>query len=133
MLVDSSVWIDYYRGASTAETRVLRSALTSGALLAILDVILVEVLQGFRSDHDFDMAAGQMTRLPRLPLTPADLLAAAQLARRLRSKGANLRSVVDVLIAQAAISNHRDLLTSDADFRAIARHSALRLTAPSAP
>ncbi len=127
MLVDSSVWIDHYIGQNTPEVGNLRIALASGLPVFVTDIILVEVLQGFRSEKDFALASGQMLHFPRLSLDDRGYLAAAKLSRQLRSKGVNLGSVIDVLIAQIAITHVQPLLTTDTDFKFIALHSELRL------
>ena len=127
MLVDSSVWIDHYTTRVTAEVLNLRMALASGRPIFVTDIIIIEVLQGFRSEKDFDLASGQMMLFPRLSLNDKGHLAAAKLSRQLRAKGVNLGSVIDVLIAQIAIAHHQPLLTTDADFKRIAAHSDLVL------
>src|SRR3989338_7879920 len=127
MLVDSSVWIDHYAGRHSAVCGVLREALASGRPIFVTDIIVVEVLQGFRSDGDFDTAAGQLPKFPRLALDDKGHLAAARLSRQLRAKGVNFGSVIDILIAQIALTHNQPLLTGDAGFKRIAEHTNLRL------
>jgi predicted nucleic acid-binding protein len=92
-------------------------------------VILTEVLQGFRADRDFERARVLLVRLPMLVLDVAGHAAAARLSRQLRRKGVTVRGTIDCLIAQTCIVAGVELLSTDHDFTAIARHTPLRLCA----
>ncbi len=125
-LVDSSVWIDYFRGDDTPQTAKLDSLLGS-ELLAIGDLILVEVLQGFVSDRDFNQARRLLNSLLIVDLAgKAIALKAAENYRALRARGISVRKTIDTLIATHCIENRSSLLYSDRDFDPFVEHLGLR-------
>ena len=116
ILVDSSVWIDYFNGRDTDETTFLDGALSTDTI-CVGDIILAEVLQGFRSDKDYRLAREILLELPLYQiLTPELALAGADNYRRLRKKGFTVRKSVDNWIATFCIENKLPLLFSDKDF-----------------
>lgn len=116
ILVDSSVWIDYFRNAPGPETDRLDALLGNEALI-VGDIILAEVLQGFRSDADFNTALGLLTRLPIVDIGGREVaIEAARNFRRLRAQGITVRKTIDTLIATWCILNDTRLLYSDRDF-----------------
>jgi len=116
ILVDSSVWIDYFRGVSTRQTERL-DLLLGGEELAIGDVILTEVLQGFTRQRDFDLALAQLSALTLVEIGGRDIaVKAAVNFRRLRALGATPRKTIDTLIATRCIEDGHALLFSDRDF-----------------
>ena len=116
ILVDSSVWIDYFRGDVTPESDRLDQLLSS-ELLLIGDLILTEVLQGFVRERDFNQAKTLLTALPVVPLVgPHVALQAARNFRHLRARGVTVRKTIDTLIATSCIENGYTLLYSDRDF-----------------
>jgi hypothetical protein len=128
IVVDTTVWADWFNGAQTPEVDRLEQALTAQEAGLTL-VILTEVLQGFRADADFERARAWLVRLPVLELDVQGHVAAAALFRRLRRKGITVRGVVGCIVAQTCIVAGAELLTGDRDFAAIARHAPLRLCA----
>lgn len=129
-LVDSSVWIDYFRGAPTPETDRLDVLLGSEPLL-IGDLILTEVLQGFASDADFKSAQSLLDALVVVPLGGKDAcIQAATNYRVLRRKGVTVRKTIDTIIATNCIRNGHALLYSDRDFDPFVEHLGLRSAAP---
>lgn len=126
ILVDSSVWIDYFNGALTRQTDKLDDLLGREPL-AIGDLILTEVLQGFVDDRDFATARRIMTSLPVVQIGGADVaIAAAQNFRSLRKLGVTVRKTIDTMIATRCIESGYDLLHSDRDFEPFVRHLGLR-------
>ncbi|MCJ2542989.1 type II toxin-antitoxin system VapC family toxin [Thermostichus vulcanus] len=116
ILVDSSVWIDYFRGSASPQVDKLDQVL-GHQLVVVGDLILVEVLQGFRQEPDFEQAKRLMTALPVLPLVGEKIsLLAAENFRLLRSQGITVRKTIDTLIATFAIHHRIPLLYSDRDF-----------------
>jgi predicted nucleic acid-binding protein len=90
-LVDSSVWIDYFRGIDTPQTDKLDTLLAT-ELLATGDLILTEVLQGFDSDRNFNQARKLLTGLDIVDLGGKDIaIRAAQNCRALRALGVTVR------------------------------------------
>lgn len=130
ILVDSSVWIDYFRGDLTPQTDCLDQLLSSDVLL-IGDLVLAEVLQGFISEHDFNQAKTLLTALPVVPLVgPAIVLQAARNFRELRALGVTVRKTIDTLIATSCIENGYTLLYSDRDFDPFVEHLGLLSALP---
>jgi hypothetical protein len=126
IVVDSMVWADWFNGLASPEVERLDRALVEEDAV-VAPVILTEVLQGFRKDADFERARGLLTRLPALPLDLEGHVAAARLFRLLRRKGVTIRGTIDCLIAHTCIAADAELLSTDQDFVAIARYTALRL------
>lgn len=116
ILVDSSVWIDYFNGSKTQQTDWLDSSLGNTPII-IGDLILTEVLQGFQSDKDFILARDLLLRIPFLPMVGQDLaLESAMNYRLLRKKGVTVRKTIDVLIGTFCIHYQLPLLHDDRDF-----------------
>lgn len=131
ILVDSSVWIDLFRGDDTPQTRLMVSILQNDdEELAIADIILLEVLQGFRSDKQARTALRSVEGLPCFTLggKPLAVLAASNY-RRLRQKGVTVRSTIDCLIATFCVENNFPLLHDDRDYDLFEQHLGLRAVA----
>lgn len=127
ILVDSSVWIDYFRGVATAETEKLDSLLDN-QLLAIGDLMLTEVLQGFTSERDFNQALQLLSALTQIDIGGRDVaIKAAQNYRTLRAKGVTVRKTIDTLIATRCIEDGLPLLYSDRDFDPFVEYLGLRV------
>ena len=116
ILVDSSVWIDYFNGHNTPQVEALDKLLGTQTL-AIGDIILAEVLQGFRQDADYLTARQLLTSLTTYNLLNVDLaLKSADNFRNLRKRGITVRKTVDVIIATFCIEENHALLFSGKDF-----------------
>ena len=126
ILVDSSAWIAYFNGSETPVASRLGEVLESDQALCLTDLVLTEVLQGFRRDPDFEIARRTLAGVRRLSLSRATYVDAARLYRRLRARGLT-PTTIDCVIAQACLEAGASLLTSDGDFQEIARHTRLRL------
>lgn len=121
IVVDSSVWIDYFNGKTTRQTDLL-NALLDQELIVVGDLILTEVLQGFRTDREFQRARQLLDTFLFAEMLGKDMaLASAQNYRRLRSKGITVRKTIDVIIATFCIQNRLPLLHCDKDFEAMTR------------
>ncbi len=120
LVVDSSVWIDYFNDADHAAVALLDQLLDHGEVrLVVPDLVLYEVLRGFRDEHDFREARRLMGGLDIESTASAGLaLAAAQHYRSLRALGITVRSSSDVLVAAFCIENDYALLHRDRDFDA---------------
>lgn len=126
ILVDSSAWIDYLRGADTPQVRKL-DALLGTAPLAIGDLIVVEVLQGCTSDREFDEVARLLREFQQVNLCGDDVkIEAARNFRRLRALGITPRKTIDTVIATRCIVSGYELLHDDRDFEPFERHLGLR-------
>ena len=125
VLVDSSVWIDYFNGCSTSQTDAL-DVLLGSDLVVIGDLILTEVLQGFRTDEDFRSARELLDPLDLRILGGRDVaLAAAEHYRALRRRGVTVRKTIDVIIGTYCIMHQLPLLHADRDFDPMVRHLRL--------
>ena len=130
ILVDSSVWIDYFRGTATPQVEKLDSLLGCEPI-ATGDLMLTEVLQGFVSDRDFNQARKLMASLVIVDLVGQDIaIQAARNFRALRSLGVTVRKTIDTLIATRCIESGLPLLYSDRDFDPFVEHLALRSAQP---
>jgi len=130
ILVDSSVWIDYFRGTMTPQAEKLDSLLGIEAI-ATGDLILTEVLQGFASERDFNQARKLMTSLVIVDLAGQKIaIQAAQNFRVLRSHGITVRKTIDTVIATRCIESELSLLYSDRDFDPFVEHLGLRPALP---
>ena len=126
IVVDSSVWIDYFNGTETPGTALLDDILGT-QLVIVGDLILAEVLQGFRDERDFRRARTALDSLIFEPMVGRDIaLASARNFRTLRARGVTVRKTADMLIATFCIENGHHLLHSDRDFDAIEAHLGLR-------
>lgn len=115
-IVDSSVWIDYFGGTATEQTDLLHAALGQRPI-GLGDIILCEVLQGFRDQRDFDMARRALFRFPVFTFGGVDLaLKSAENYRMLRRRGVTVRKTVDCLIATFVMERGFTLLHNDRDF-----------------
>ena len=125
ILVDSSVWIDYFRGAATLQTDRL-DALLGAEPLATGDIVLAEVLQGFDQDRDFNAALRLLSSLTVVDIAGRDIaIEAARNFRRLRDQGVTVRKTIDTLIATRCIHEGFSLLYSDRDFDPFVEHLGL--------
>jgi len=126
MLVDSSIWIDYFNGRITPETDLLDRSLGVDEVI-IGDLIVTEVLQGFRKDADFHKARELLGTLPVVAmLGPEAAVEAAENYRRLRKQGVTVRKTIDVMIASYCIEHNIALLYSDRDFDPMVKHLHLQ-------
>ena len=130
ILVDSSVWIDYFRGAATPHAEKLDTLLGID-LIATGDLILIEVLQGFVSERDFNQAKKLLTSLVIINLAGQDIaIQAAKNFRALRALGITVRKTIDTVIATRCIESGLSLLYSDRDFDPFVAHLGLRSALP---
>lgn len=132
IIVDSSVWIDYFNGHDTAETKQL-DLLLGIEPIAIGDIILTEVLQGFRQDKDFNTAKSLLSSLTIFEFLGESMaLKSADNYRKLRKQGITIRKTVDVIIATFCIEYDLPLLFSDRDFVPFVKYLKLVSAYPNA-
>jgi predicted nucleic acid-binding protein len=125
VLVDSSVWIDYFNGTASPETDTL-DALLGQELVLIGDLILIEVLQGFRDEHDYRLARELLDPLELRVLGGREVaLLAADNYRTLRARGITVRKTIDVIIGSYCLLHALPLLHTDRDFDALETHLGL--------
>lgn len=129
ILIDASVWIDFLNGRDTPEAQRLADLLEDGAApLGMADLVLFEVLRGFRHPQDFLAARQALAALPVVEIGgERNAIAAAEHYRALRAQGVTIVSPVDVLLASYCIEHGHALLHSDRDFDALETQRGLRV------
>ena len=124
--VDSSVWIDYFRGTASPQTDHL-DALLGREPVVVGDLVLAEVLQGFTTERDFNQALRLFGSLDVVEVAGRDAaILAARNFRRLRELGSTVRKTIDTLIATRCIEDGLSLLYSDRDFDPFVQHLGLK-------
>jgi len=124
-MVDSSVWIDYFTGVINKQTDTLDKILGLRPI-AVGDVILTEVLQGFRRDQDYEAVKTLFNDLTVFEMLGKNMaLKSAENFRALRMKGVTIRKTADVIIASFCIERKLPLLFSDKDFKPFVKHLGL--------
>jgi len=130
LIVDSTVWVDYFNGVENPQTDYLDRIADKTPIL-IGDLILAEVLQGFREDSDFEKARRALGKYMQVEMVNPELaLQSARNYRLLRRKGITVRKTIDNLIATYCIENEHDLLHKDSDFDGYEKHLGLRVIHP---
>lgn len=127
ILVDSSVWIDYFRGAETPQVEML-DGLFGRTRLAVGDLIVVEVLQGVRDEREFNLVRKTLDAFTQIELVGHDIaVKAARNYRVLREMGIPVRKTIDAIIATRCIESGLTLLHSDRDFAPFVDHLGLKV------
>ena len=130
ILVDASVWIDYFNGRKTWQTNLLDNLLSDIPII-IGDLILAEILQGFRSDNDYQSAKLFLTDLPFRQMGGYRVaVQSAQNYRTLRKEGVTVRKTIDVIIGTYCIVEDLPLLHDDRDFEPMVSHLSLKTLSP---
>ncbi len=127
VLVDTTVWIDFFAGRAEPHVAALEGLIEGDQDLCLCGVVLTEVLQGVRSDSDYARVKAHLQALLLLPMHKEAFVRAAEIYRLLRTKGITIRKAVDCMIAAVAIEHRLPLLHNDRDFEQIARHTPLRI------
>lgn len=116
IIVDSSVWIDYFNGQISPQTDKL-DALLGTDLITVGDLIIMEVLRGFKKRRDYELARDALSKLNYVDMVGQDIaVRAAEHYRSLRSKGITVRKSIDMMIGTYCIVNNYELLHNDRDF-----------------
>ncbi len=130
ILVDTSVWIDYFNGNPTWQTDLLEHYLSDEPIV-MGDLILTEILQGFRSDKDYKTAKSFLNALPFRQMGGYHVaIQSAQNYRKLRKAGITVRKTIDVIIATFCVLEGLTLLHDDRDFEPMAAHFPLKTSKP---
>ena len=127
IVVDSSVWIDFFRGTRTPQAERL-DVLLGTTRIAVGDLILAEVLQGVRDEREFQQVRRTLDSFEQVDLVGRDMaIQAAKNFRKLRDLGLTVRKTIDTLIATRCIQSNYALLHSDRDFDAFELHLGLQV------
>ena len=126
IVVDTSVWIDFYNGILDDRTRRVRELVGSGTLL-MGDLIACEILQGVRDETDAVRVRERVETLPMAAMVgPVVALQAARNYRLLRARGITVRRTIDLLIGTFCIEHRHRLIHNDRDFRPMVEHLGLQ-------
>jgi len=126
ILVDTSVWVDFFNGNESNKTEQLEHFLSSTVII-VGDLILAELLQGFRKDKDYQTAKSLLQECQLVQLCNIELaIKSAQNYRILRKQGITIRKTIDNIIATYCIENSIPLLFSDRDFEPFVSHLNLK-------
>lgn len=127
IVVDTTVWIDYFNGSQTPQADLLDDLL-SRQIIVMGDLILGELLQGFRRDADFEQARAMLCRLEQIQMLNTELaIQSARYYRFLRARGITIRKTVDCNIATCCIENGYELLHNDRDYDPFEQHLGLKV------
>ena len=132
-LVDTTVWIDFFRGTDTPQVQELERMLNASEDVCVCGFILTEVLQGIRDDKEYANALASFDSFILLPMTQPTFVKAAELYRTLRRRGLTIRNAVDCMIAAVALEHDIPLLHNDRDFGAIESLGTLKIVETKKP
>ncbi|MFP4349648.1 MAG: PIN domain nuclease [Desulfococcaceae bacterium] len=127
ILVDTSVWIDFFAARSLPHVTVLEDLIKHREDICTCGIILTEVLQGIRKDTEFRKTRDLFNTLIWLQMPYNVFLSSAEIYRILRKKGITIRKPLDCMIASTAIENDVQLLHNDKDFHPIEKHCGLKV------
>lgn len=127
IVVDTSVWIDFFRGKSSIQRHILHKLIEEEEEIALTEIILAEILQGIKKDRDYKKIKTFLLDFPvHRPQGLETYLKAAQIFRNCRKKGKTIRKTVDCIIAAICIERDQVLLHNDNDFDRIEACTALK-------
>jgi predicted nucleic acid-binding protein len=126
VLVDTTVWIDFFSGISCPHVKTLENLITNREDICICGIILTEVLQGIKKDSEFRQTRDLFANLIFLPMGYSSFLRSSEIYRELRKKGITIRKSMDCMIASIAIENEIPLLHNDKDFLPIEKSFGLK-------
>lgn len=131
LLVDTSVWIDFFAGRPTSQVGILKQAVEDGIEVAVTELILAEILQGVPTDREFTRLRKVLSSFRLLrPSSDETFVEAARIYRLGRKKGTTIRSLVDCVVAALAIEHGATVLHRDRDYDRIARLVPLKIARP---
>ena len=130
IVVDTTVWIDFFRGRHTLGTEKLIEAINLGTII-VGDLVLVEILQGLRDNQQARRVEGILRRHPvEAMLDPASASRVAGNYRHLREIGITVRKTADLIIGTFCIDRGYTLLHNDRDFEPMRQHLGLKVVCP---
>lgn len=127
VLVDTTVWIDFFAGQMLTHIETFESLLEQEEDICICGMILTEVLQGIRKETEFQKTKNLFNSLIFLPMSYSTFLQSAKIYRKLGQKGIIIRKSIDCMIASVALENNISLLHNDKDFLPIERYCKLKV------
>ncbi len=128
IVVDTSVWIDFFVGKNTLYRHALHQFIEQEEELCITEIILTEILQGIRDDEVFEITKRYLLNFPCIsPKGIETYLDAAEIYRKCRKKGKTIRKTIDCIIAAIVRENRLTLFHNDSDFMTIAECTDIRI------
>lgn len=128
MLVDTSVWIDYFNGHPSPEANRLAQAISDNEAIALPGLVWTEILLGLSNETEAIKIANLLDAFETVPEPrQQDYLEAARIYRTCRNKGYTIRSTIDCIIAQLCLRDNLPLLSKDRDFKTISQWFSLTL------
>ena len=128
MIVDTSVWIDFFNGQPSIQALRLSRAIEDNEPIALPGLVLTEILLGLKNDAEAKRIAQLLEAFSDVPEpSREDYMAAAELYRACRTKGVTIRSTIDCVIARLCLRDGQALLAKDRDFERIAEKTDLKL------
>lgn len=130
ILVDTSVWIDFFAGRDLPQVVTLEQFILDNEDLALCGIILTEILQGIADDTTHRRVRRYLDPLIMLPMPETVFVRAADIYRKLRKQGITIRKTNDCIIAATALEHHCQLLHNDMDFAPMVKHFPLKIVKP---
>lgn len=128
ILVDTSVWIDFLKGANNPYRKTLHSLIENDEDICLCDIIIMEILQGIKEDKQHKEIKDYLLAFPVLKAIPIKTyIHAAEIYRLCRKTGCTITKPIDCLISAIAIENNAVLLHNNADFELMAKNINLKL------
>jgi predicted nucleic acid-binding protein len=127
VIVDTSVWIDFFAGKHTKNTDYFRKIIENSEDICICGLIITEILQGFRSEKEYEKVKSIFSGLIYLPITKNIFISAASVYRKIRKNGETIRSPIDCIIAAICIEHEVNILHNDKDYDVIAKYTSLKI------
>jgi predicted nucleic acid-binding protein len=127
ILVDTSVFIDFFNGKHSKLSEILIESIENSEDICTCGLIITEILQGIRSDKDYDRIKNILSGLIYLPIAKNMFIQASSIYRTIRKNGKTIRSHIDCIIASICLEHEVDLLHNDKDFNVIAQYTSLRI------
>ena len=131
IVVDTTVWIDFFNGARTPEDYHLQRLIVEDRSIALTDLIFCEILQGIQKDAQYERTRTLLMQYPILRMEDLTLFEqSAMIYRTCRKRGLTIRKTIDCLIAAVCITHDLELFQNDSDFDLIARVTPLKIHRP---
>ena len=127
VLVDTSVWIELFRGNESSVVKEFESLLNNRVDIFICGLIKTEILQGINSDNEYSKIKKTLEFYGNVAIDDSTFVLAADIYRKGRTKGVTVRKTIDCIIAALAIENNLELLHNDKDFDGIEKITTLRI------
>jgi predicted nucleic acid-binding protein len=127
ILVDTTVWIDFFAGSNLRHVSLFQSLIEDSEDICICGLVMTEILQGIKDGVQYSKTKKYLSNLIYIPMSTDTFVLAADIYRSIRKKGITIRNSIDCLIAAVCIEHNVSLLQNDKDFQKIKKYSDLQL------